>query len=91
METWSLLNNRCIIHRACRFLAVTWASDAQKLCATPGQGGGGWPCCWPRLLSAGLSPESFPYADGDLRLAMLSICGYRVAWGPWDTLTLVSS
>lgn len=22
---------------------------------------------------------------------MLSVCGYRVAWGPWDILTLVSS
>lgn len=91
METWSLVNNRCIIHPACRFLAVTWASDAQELCATLGQGGGGWQCCCLRLLSTGLSPESSPCVDGDLRLEVLSVYGYTVAWGPWDILTLVSS
>lgn len=78
METWSIVNNRCIVHRACRFLAVTRASDAQELCATPGQGGGGWQRCWLRPLSTGLFPGSSPCADGDLRLGVLSV----VAWGP---------
>jgi hypothetical protein len=53
METRSILNNRCIIHRACRFLAVTWASDAQELCATPGQGDGAG-----RAAGRGFSPPA---------------------------------
>lgn len=91
METWSLVDNRYILHCACRFLAVIWASDAQELCAIPGPGGGGRQCRRLRLLSTDLSPESLPCANGDLRLEVLSVCGYRVAWGPWDILTLVSS
>lgn len=35
---WSMVNNRCSVHQACPFLAVTWPPDSRELCATLGQG-----------------------------------------------------